>query len=278
MAPWMIRKEHHHHDILLLLSTGGMTWVNMFFSFLVQVSLRKLAWKFGKWHWIGLRVAKSMLQAFFVFFFYTFWFGFHKSMGVTPKASIDGFLPFKHPFWGYINAFISTSLDLLDRDAWIDDFLILTPRLQNWLVVTGTFFIFPSIWNVIIPIDSYFSEGWLNHQPEKYVAKLQIIGEKKTPTTWFRVISNDVQCCLSNACSDPSGIPTVWPSHPAEPNIHNLPAPDGFSAGLFCWHSHVIRSFAHPNYCFFLKFKRISVSATKIVGWWFMIIKQHIVQ
>ena len=29
----------------------------------------------------------------------------------------------------------------------------------------GTFFIFPYIGNVIIPIDSYFSEGWPNHQP-----------------------------------------------------------------------------------------------------------------
>ena len=29
----------------------------------------------------------------------------------------------------------------------------------------GTRF-FPCVGNVIIPIDSYFSEGWLNHQPE----------------------------------------------------------------------------------------------------------------
>ena len=34
-----------------------------------------------------------------------------------------------------------------------------------WLVVWLTFFIFPYIGFLIIPIDQYFSEGWLNHQP-----------------------------------------------------------------------------------------------------------------
>ena len=40
---------------------------------------------------------------------------------------------------------------------------------KTWLVVWNinfTFFIFPYIGFLIIPIDSYFSEGWPNHQPE----------------------------------------------------------------------------------------------------------------
>ena len=38
------------------------------------------------------------------------------------------------------------------------------PSMSGWWF--GTFFIFPYIGNVIIPIDSYFSEGWPNHQPD----------------------------------------------------------------------------------------------------------------
>ena len=38
--------------------------------------------------------------------------------------------------------------------------------MSHWLVVTGTFFIFPYIGNVIIPIDFHiFQRGW-SHQPE----------------------------------------------------------------------------------------------------------------
>ena len=37
--------------------------------------------------------------------------------------------------------------------------------ILTWLVVWLPFVIFPYIGNVIIPIDSYFSEGWPNHQP-----------------------------------------------------------------------------------------------------------------
>jgi len=65
MASWMIRKERNHHDIYCYFLPE--VWRG-----LVQVSLRKLAWKFGTWHWIGLRVAKSMLQA--VELLDTFWF------------------------------------------------------------------------------------------------------------------------------------------------------------------------------------------------------------
>jgi len=40
--------------------------------------------------------------------------------------------------------------------------------MMIWLVVTGTmeFYDFPYIGNFIIPTDSYFSEGWLNHLPD----------------------------------------------------------------------------------------------------------------
>ena len=37
---------------------------------------------------------------------------------------------------------------------------------QYWLVVWLPFFAFSHILGIIIPIDSYFSEGWPNHQPE----------------------------------------------------------------------------------------------------------------
>ena len=39
---------------------------------------------------------------------------------------------------------------------------------NHWLVVTGTWLVFFHIvGNFIIPIDWYFSEGWLNHQPDQ---------------------------------------------------------------------------------------------------------------
>ena len=41
-----------------------------------------------------------------------------------------------------------------------------TIQMDDWLVVWNIF-IFPYIGNVIIPIDSYFSEGWPNHQPDE---------------------------------------------------------------------------------------------------------------
>ena len=39
--------------------------------------------------------------------------------------------------------------------------------IHNWLVVWLPFFIFPLILGIIIPTDSYFSEGWPNHQTDK---------------------------------------------------------------------------------------------------------------
>ena len=37
----------------------------------------------------------------------------------------------------------------------------------SWLVVWNMTCIFPYISGIIIPIDAYFSEGWLNNQPVK---------------------------------------------------------------------------------------------------------------
>ena len=55
---------------------------------------------------------------------------------------------------------------------------------NHWLVVTnGTWlaYFFRYFRNVIIPSDSYFSEGWLNHQPDNYW--------KLRNNTWWWVIS-----------------------------------------------------------------------------------------
>jgi len=41
-------------------------------------------------------------------------------------------------------------------------------RYDIWLVVSNMAFIFHNIWDVILPIDSYFSRCLLHHQPEKY--------------------------------------------------------------------------------------------------------------
>ena len=46
--------------------------------------------------------------------------------------------------------------------------------IQSWLVVWNIWIIFPLILGIIIPIDSYFSEGWPNHQPVYYTASAGI--------------------------------------------------------------------------------------------------------
>ena len=88
MAPWMIRKERNHHDIYCYFLPE--VWRGP-----AQVSLRKLAWKFGRWHWIGLRVAKSMLQV--VELLDTFWF---QTRWISDRDASRNMLPASHPLTG----------------------------------------------------------------------------------------------------------------------------------------------------------------------------------
>ena len=55
-------------------------------------------------------------------------------------------------FWGFLEMGVSPVVGHIHEDY--------------WLVVWLPFFIFPYIGLLIIPIDSYFSEGWPNHQPD----------------------------------------------------------------------------------------------------------------
>ena len=54
------------------------------------------------------------------------------------------------------------------------------PTKTGWWF--GTCFIFPYIGLLIIPIDSYFSEGWPNHQPENHVKIHQVfLSDRRGP-------------------------------------------------------------------------------------------------
>ena len=80
------------------------------------------------------------------------------SRATWPQLRFRGSMLFPHwPSWGFPARHGGTPKNQC--------FAMEHPIKIDWLVVWNINFIFPYIGNVIIPIDSYFSEGWPNHQP-----------------------------------------------------------------------------------------------------------------
>ena len=69
-----------------------------------------------------------------------------------------------------------------------------------WLVVWNMAFIFHTIWDVILPIDSYISEGYVYHQPDILAFDFSISCfpmnlDKIITTSLANVTRNDGQIC-----------------------------------------------------------------------------------